>query len=125
MKVGKVPTGPVESTVKRRARPYSVDRRTERDADTLGSGTSYEREAATAELYLYEPSASETVAPVGEQTSGDIRGLCLPDADIEIGDRVDYGTHRYEVVEPIRHIPNRDQTVVLELSLERVVNPTV
>ena len=125
MKIGKVPTGPIRSTIIQRSRAYSIDRRQGRDTDALGSGVNYEQDATVADLYLYDPSASETVAPVGEQTGGDISGLCLSDADVQVGDRVDYGRQRYEVIEPMRDIPNPQSAVAIELTLERVTNPSV
>ncbi|MDB9285391.1 hypothetical protein [Halorubrum ezzemoulense] len=76
------------------------------------------------DLYLYEPSSTEAITEVGEQSRGELEGLCLPNADIEVGDRIDYGQYRYEVLEPIVHIPSPENPVVYELAFERVTNPT-
>lgn len=122
--VGKLPTAPLRQTVVRRSRPYALDRRQPRDDSKPGSGEQYEADAVITDLYVYSPTSNETVTAVGEQSRGALTGLCLPDADVKDGDRIDYGNNQYELVEPIEGLPNERDPSVLQLTFERVTNPT-
>ena len=118
---GKIPTGPMVSHVKRIVRPYSIDRKRPRDDSQVGSGENYESDATVADLYLYEESdTNDVVQQYGEVRRGSLQGICPADADIEIGDRVEYGESKYELVEPIRGIPDNNTPDILRLSFERV-----
>ena len=119
--VGKIPTGPLRSHVRRITRPYSISRRGDRDNTTVGSGENYESDATTVDLYVYDESdTNEVIQEYGEVRRGDLQALCLADADIQLNDRLAYGQSRYEVVEPIRGIPQNQNAKILQFSLERV-----
>lgn len=120
--IGSIPTGPIQSVVEQFSRPYSLDRREDRNETKIGSGKEYEPDAANADLYLYDPQANESVVDVGTQVRGELSGLALPDANVEVYDRLDYGDDRYQVMHPLRPIPDQDNPIVIQLSLERVTN---
>ena len=116
---GKAPTEPIKKQVQRMTQPYSIDRRIE--GGEIGGGYDYDTEAAVAELYLYDEQQSDIqVEDYGGVNRGGLQGLCLPDADVQVYDRVGYGQGRYEVIEPIRGIPNEADPTILHLSFDRV-----
>lgn len=107
--------------VKRITRPFSIDRQRDRDDSKAGVGENYENDVTTAELYLYDESdTNDIIQEYGEIRRGSIQGVCLAGADIEIGDRLEYGNNRYELVEPIEYIPSESNAVILQLAFERV-----
>lgn len=118
---GNLPTGPMKQHVKRITRPFSIDRQRDRDDSKAGVGENYENDVTTAELYLYDESdTNDIIQEYGEIRRGSIQGVCLAGADIEIGDRLEYGNNRYELVEPIEYIPSESNAVILQLAFERV-----
>lgn len=117
---GKVPSGALRAHLRRITQPFSLDRRTERDERVAGGGESYEYDAVSADLYCYGESGSQEIASVGEVERGSMTGLALSEEDVQVGDRLDYGTRRYEVVEPIRYVPEESDRAVIQFPLERV-----
>jgi hypothetical protein len=102
---------------------YSLDRRDGSDGSSYGSSVDYTQDAATADLYLYQPSSSQQIATTGEQFEGVLSGICLPGEDIEVGDRLTWGDGRYEIISPIELKPTEIQTDFLQFSLDRVAQP--
>jgi len=116
MRRGSIPLGPMISRVRAQTTTYDIDRR---EGSSAG-GYEYAEDAAEAELYLYNPAISQPVRAVGEVDDGSLIGLCLPDEDIEVYDRVSYGQGRYEVKDPIDGLPRQNDPQLLKLQLERV-----
>lgn len=119
---GNYPTAQMRGAVDDLARPYSVHRRVGRDESAVGAPVKYEQDVASVRLYLYRRNGGESSAEMGPVQQGQMRGVCDGDADIRVGDRVDSGARRYEVVEPIRSLPDPTNTVIKELTLERVAD---
>ena len=116
MRRGSIPVGPLVSRVKAKSSSYTLDRRD----DSSSSGYEYDTDAAEVDLYLYDPSLSRSVEGDGESNDGTLQGLCLPDEDIEVYDRLSYGQGRYELVEPIDGVPDQHDPTLLALTFERV-----
>lgn len=118
--IGKMPRGPLRQHVRSMTRPYSVDRERSRNEMKPGGGKQFDRDAATVDMYVYGETGRDTLDAVGELDQGSMQAVALAEADVQDGDRLDYGDRRYEVVEPIRFIPDRDDPAILQIPLERV-----
>lgn len=53
----------------------------------------------TADIWLFRPMEVQTDTDFGERLTGELGGLALPTADIQVGDRVTYQSTEYEVAE--------------------------
>lgn len=116
----RLPKRPLQKGVKLHLEPYTIDRRQERDETVPGGGEEYEEGATTEELYLYDPVGGSEVVDVGSVPQGDLNGIALPSADIEVGDRISFGQGRYEIIEPIDPQPTESMKAILSFPLERV-----
>jgi len=116
MRRGSVPVGPMINRVNAKTTTYDIDRR----VDEGVGGYEYAESVTEADLYLYDPTLTRSVVDEGERTDGSLEGVCLPDEDIEVYDRVNYGQGRYEVVHPINGVPDEHNPSLLVLTLERV-----
>jgi len=121
---GNMPTSALRKFVRRQTRPYSIDRQRDRDESTVGGGEVYESDVAILDLHLYGERGSQTVIDVGEVDTGSMGGVALPSEDVRVGDRLEYGDRRYEVVSPIRAIPDESDTSVVHFNLEHVDETT-
>lgn len=117
---GRVPSGPLRAHVRSIARPYSVDRYRGHTNDVAGGGKQYETDAVTVDAYLYDATGGRDIQGVGEVEQGQLSGLAVADADIQVRDRFEERGKRYEVLEPIRKVPSPQRPVVIQFPLQRV-----
>lgn len=116
--IGKLPTDILVRTIQNRARPFSVDRLIDEHSTEIGGDENYETDAATADLYVYQPTERPQYVPEGERQAGSLEGLCLPDEDIEHDDRIEYAGAVWEV-EAMPPIVVGGETLAHRLSFDR------
>jgi len=117
---GRIPTDVIQSIIAERATPITVYRQTDAaDEETLGAPTSSDYEdVGTRDVYLYRPQETSLREVEGTVVEGGLVALCLDGVDVDVSDRMDYGSEHYEVtsrVERPTHNPHFAQ-----LELERV-----
>lgn len=120
---GNLPTGPMRQRVSQVTYPVSLDRPTNRDETVPGSGRQYTENATVEDLYLYAANSSEAIIDVGETERGSMQGIALSEADVQVGDRLDYNGRRYEVEEPIEDLPSESSSAIIRFPLSRVHDP--
>lgn len=110
--------GKLQSIIGRKTRPYTV-KRPSKNINAVGE---VEDTASThqADLYIYQNSERSVQLPMGETTGSGPTGLALPSADLQDGDRVEYGGDTYEMT--VAEVPAEGDTQVLRCSLDRVVD---
>lgn len=114
---GKRPTGKFRQVARKRSEPYTLTRETETTGE-MGETVSTEAQH-TADLHLYKPSNRPVKRPTGETLEGGILGMCVPDEDVEIEDRLTHNGTRYEVAEKT-DIPSSTEAVLTKLAFTRV-----
>lgn len=117
---GKFPTAPFTEIIESSARPFALDRAVESPSETaFGSDSSYEADATIADIYVFAPTERPSYVPEGERQAGALEGLCLPDADVQLDDRLEYGGGTFEV-EAMTPIDTRGEVLAYKLTLDRV-----
>jgi hypothetical protein len=108
--------------VRKRVSEYDVTRsKLSQEARFGGSSESETRVIEGVKLWLHQPNEVNIDTEYGDRLGGDLQGLALPDADIDVHDRVTYLGEEYEV-DRVFMIPNEDSPVVKQFSLQRKVN---
>lgn len=108
--------------VRKRVSEYDVTRsKLSQEARFGGSSESETRVITGVKLWLHQPNEVNIDTEYGDRLGGDLQGLALPDADIDVHDRVTYLGEEYEV-DRVFMIPNEDSPVVKQFSLQRKVN---
>lgn len=106
MGFGRLPTGIVREETRHRQETYTVYRPTDTTSGWGERADDYETDVdgnhPTAKLDLFGPQRAEVQRPSGEGVNVSLRGLCLPDADIEEDDLVRYNG---EVMECVNKTP--------------------
>jgi hypothetical protein len=114
---GRIPFDVLRRQVRALTSVYSLDRQQDTDsASQFGEETTYETDAATADLHLYRPQSRPEFLPEGVDTTGSLQGIALPEADVRERDRVEYAGRTYEV-EAIDPVDHNGETQLLQLSL--------
>lgn len=116
MRRGRLPTGSLRMILKAQSEPYTITRGS-KSKNSLGEYTSTE---ATHEedLLLYGPTEAQSRGLSGDEFTGDLLGLALPDADIQVDDSLSDGGETY-VVEGVTGVPNDRSPRHLSISLRR------
>jgi hypothetical protein len=114
--------GTMRTIVRRRSSLYDVARPLNQ-GQTARFG---ESEAATntitdVSMWLFEPNEVNIDTEYGDRLGGDLQGLALPSADIEVHDHVTHGADSYEV-ERIMHLPDNDDQQLKMFSLQKRTN---
>jgi len=120
--IGKVPKGAVRQIIRENTESYALDE--ESDSSSSYSGVEYVDKGVTADLYLHSPENMSEIVLSGEQDTGSLQGVCLPEDDgtapVDEHDRLNYGQKRYEIEEAIPY-PSVNNPDIYELVLTRVV----
>lgn len=107
--------------VRQNTRPYTIHRITDTsETEKLGAAASsdYTELDGARDLYCYGESESRSRENEGDVVTGTVEGVALPDQDLREGDRLDYGSYRYEIV-TITERQSTGDGGWLEISLER------
>lgn len=100
---------------------YGITRPEEASVGRFGESVDTSSVSHTADLWLFEPNEINIDTEYGDRLGGDMQGLAMPAADLEVHDRLDHGTDTY-TVNRIMHIPDNDSPVLKMFSLERQTN---
>lgn len=109
------------TVVRKRAVSKSIERP---DVDASGRFGEHDETTTTVtgvDMWLYDPTEVNVDTDFGDRLGGDLEGLALPSADVQVNDRVDHGVETYEV-DRIYHLPDEDQQVLKRFSLQRRTN---
>lgn len=113
--------GTLRQIVRQRATPYDIVRPDEDQSGRFGENAESTETVNDVDMWLYEPNEVNVDTEYGDRLGGDLRGLALPSADVEVHDRINHGLDTYEV-EQIMHIPDNDEQVLKMFSLQRRTN---
>lgn len=113
----------MQQVVRTRQTAHTVER-PDYDGGTAGLGETVEPATidVTVDAWLYQPDETGEDIDVGVRLTGDLNGLALPSADVQVNDRYTHGGVTYEV-SAIEHVPNDDRPVLQQFALERMTNP--
>jgi len=117
----RLPTGPIRQKIRERSSSYALDERT---SSSSYGGEEYTSKDVEAEIDLHSPQEMMDITMSGEQITGSLQGLCLPDQPVEEDDRLNYGQGRYEVEKKIP-MPSAENTIFYELVLTEVHDNTL
>ena len=73
------------------------------------------------DVWLFAPDERNIESEFGERLLGDMLGMALDDADLQVGDQVDDGNTTYEV-EDLVYKPNETDKQFMLLSLVKLNN---
>lgn len=114
--------GSLRTVVRRRSSSYDLQR-----PDETMDGRFGEHDDATVttvsgvDVWLFEPEEVNLDTEHGDRLQGDLNGLSLPSADVQVHDRVTHGGDVYEV-DDIAHLPDNDNQQLKAFSLTKRVN---
>jgi hypothetical protein len=111
----------MQTIVRRRAELKEVVRPSTDSSGRFGEHDSTTTTISDVSMWLFNPTEINVDTQFGDRVGGDLEGLALPDADVQVNDRVDHGTDTYEV-QRIYHIPDDDRKALKRFSLQRRVN---
>lgn len=71
---------------------------------------------------LYSPREDEQPTDFGNRVTGDLNGLALPSADVQVEDVYAHGSDDY-VVTDVTHVPSDENKTLKQFALDMKVNP--
>jgi hypothetical protein len=75
---------------------YEVTRQT--GVENIGMGeTRQTTDTVYVDALLFAPTSDNSMTEFGDRLTGDLNGLALPDADVQVGDEYDHNGVTYEV----------------------------
>ena len=86
----------ISSAIETRLSSYTLVRPTE-SSGPLGGGD--DTTDVTVDMWVFDPNEVNTDTDFGERLNGSLGGLTRPSEDVQVGDRLTYQTHEYEVAE--------------------------
>lgn len=113
--------GAMRTVVRRRTSDYDLTRPTQSSGGRFGEHSESTTTVTDVSLWLFEPSEVNIDTEFGDRLGGDLQGLALPSADIQVHDRVTHGPDTYEV-ERIAHMPDNDDKVLKRIALDKRTN---
>lgn len=105
--------------IKQHLTVYTVERVTV-TPDSMG-GVSETSSTHSESFWVFRPNEFQLNIDIGERFDGDIGALCLSEADVQVNDRIIYGTDEYEVTGIIAR-PTEENNQFKILNLERRTN---
>lgn len=113
-------TKTMQQVIRLRSDTYSVTRQT--GTENIGMGeTRQTTSTLSVDALLYAPAESNDMFEFGDRLTGDLNGLALPSADVQVGDEYTHGNETYEVTE-IDNRPSNTDGQVQRFALDRVTN---
>lgn len=106
--------------VRVRSSTYTVYRPTDGTSRFGESDTSLDS-GRDVSMWLFEPEEINQDTEFGDRLGGDLQGLALPSADVQVHDELTHGAEDYEV-ERIMHHPDNDNKVLKAFALQKKVN---
>lgn len=110
----------LSTVVRMRSMTYTFERPTEA-VGRFGESDSSSTTDVDAEAWLFSPDEINADTEYGDRLGGDLQGLSMPSADIEVHDTVTHGGEEYEV-QRIIHLPDDETQTLKMFSLQRVTN---
>lgn len=100
---------------------YQITRPDEASVGRFGESIDTSTATHSADLWLFEPNEINIDTEYGDRLGGDMQGLAMPSANMEVHDRLTHGAETYSV-NRLMHIPDNDNQVLKMFSLERQTN---
>lgn len=113
--------GTMRTVVRRRSALYDVTRPTQGQSGRFGESAESTTTVTDVSLWLFEPNEVNVDTDYGDRLGGDLQGLSLPGANVEVHDRISHGGDAYEV-ERIMHLPDNDNQQLKMFSLQKRTN---
>ena len=114
---GRLPRGPLRQQVRAASVPVTTSRDNDTNA-TYGTSDAYTT-VGTRSVLLFSPDERQRETVAGDEQRADLAGMMLPDVDVLVGDRIEYGDAVYEV-NAIVGVPDDTNPAVHEITFERV-----
>lgn len=112
----------LRTVIRKRSSSYDLTRPT--ITSTGRFGESADEKTTTipnVSMWLHEPNEINVDVDGGDRIDGDLNGLALPSADVEVNDIVSHGVDTYEV-QRIMHLPDNDNQQIKLFALQRRTN---
>lgn len=113
--------GTMRTVVRKRSSLYDITRPTQGSTGRFGESDETTTTVSDVSMWLHEPSEANLDTEYGDRLDGDLQGLALPQADVQVHDRIDHGGDTYEV-DRIMHLPDNDNKKLKLFSLDRRTN---
>ena len=120
MNVGRRPFGHIRTIIRKRSESKTVTRITY-VKDSVGETVNDSESTVSVDMWLFDPMEVNIKVESGDRLVGDLAGLALSGADVQVGDRIDDGSVTYEV-EEVMDLPRESTPEYKGFVLERVVN---
>lgn len=111
----------MRTIVRRRSSLYDITRPDQGQSGRFGESTATTTTVSDVSMWLFEPNEVNIDTDYGDRLGGDLQGLALPAADIQVHDRVSHGGDTYEV-ERVMHLPDNDDQQLKMFSLQKRTN---
>jgi hypothetical protein len=112
----------LRQVVRQRSRPYDLERPTQHAAARFGESEDVSTTTITdVDIWVYDPQEVNVDTEFGDRLSGDLQALALPNADVEVHDRLTHGVDSYEV-ERVMHLPDNDRQKIKKFALNKRTN---
>lgn len=99
---------------------HSVTRVTGESAKSAMGESVDNTTTVSIDAHLYRPNESNDALDFGERLSGDLQGLALPSADVQVNDQFEHDAETFQV-EEIQHVPSNDDKALKRFSLTKMV----
>lgn len=113
--------GTLRTVVRKRTTAYTITRPDEGATGRFGETDETTSTVSNVDMWLFQPTEVNADTEYGDRLEGDLQGLALPSADVQVHDRVPHGSDEYEV-QRVMHLPDNDNKQLKMFSLERRTN---
>jgi len=111
----------LRTVVRRRSSERTFRRPTQGSTGRFGDNDGSTTPVQGVDTWLFEPTEVNLDTEFGDRLQGDLQGLALPSADVEVQDRVSHGPDEYEV-QQIYHLPDNDRKELKLIELQKRTN---
>lgn len=111
----------MRQVVRQRSTLYDLERPNHSQSGRFGESATSTTTIADVSMWLHDPTEVNMDTQYGDRLGGDLQGLAMPSADIQVHDVVQHGGDAYEV-ERIQHLPDNDTQVLKQFALEKRTN---
>lgn len=113
--------GRLRTVVRHRSSLYDITRVNQNQTGRFGESSETTTTVLDVSMWVYEPNEVNVDTEYGDRLGGDLQALSLPNADVEVHDRITHGADEYEV-ERIMHLPDNDNKQLKLFSLQKRTN---
>jgi len=113
----------MQTIVRLRSSLYDLERPDESSTGRFGDSNDQPTTTVSdVDIWLFQPQETNIDTEFGDRLQGDLQGLSLPAADVEVQDRVTHGVDEYEV-QQIYHLPDNGSKKLKLFDLQKRENP--